>query len=51
MYSLDCDYYTDTFDTLQELIDDVTLTGMDPNYEITRNGKGIGEDAIDHIQF
>ena len=51
MYSLDCTYYEKTFDTLQELIDDVITSGMDPNYEITRNGKGIGEEVIAHIQF
>jgi hypothetical protein len=29
----------------------VTISGMDPNYEITRDGKGIGENAIDYIVF
>jgi hypothetical protein len=33
------------------LLDDVVSSGMDPNYEITRNGKGTGERAIDLIQF
>jgi len=33
------------------LIDDVITSGMDPNYEITKNGKGIGEEAIDYIVF
>jgi hypothetical protein len=51
MYSLDCSYYTKSFTTLNELIDDVTISGMDPNYEITRDGKGIGENAIDYIVF
>ena len=51
MYSLNCDYYTKEFPTLEALIDDVILSGMDPNYEITKNGRGIGEDAIDLIQF
>jgi hypothetical protein len=51
MYSLDCSYYTKSFTTLNELIDDVTISGMDPNYEVTRNGKGIGENAIDYIVF
>jgi hypothetical protein len=27
------------------------ISGMDPNYEITRDGKSIGEKAIDYIQF
>jgi hypothetical protein len=51
MYSLDCSYYTKSFTTLNELIDNVTISGMDPNYEITRDGKGIGENAIDYIVF
>jgi hypothetical protein len=43
MYSLNCSYYTVEFETLEELIEAVMLGGMDPNYEITRNGKGTGE--------
>lgn len=50
MYSLKCSYYTKQFNTLDELIDDIMTSGMDPNYEVTRNGKGIGENAIDFIQ-
>ena len=51
MYSLDCSYYTKEFNSIVALIDDVTTSGMDPNYEITKNGKGIGEEAIDYIVF
>jgi len=51
MYSLDCVYYTKTFSTLDQLIDDVISSGMDPNYEITKDGKGTGEQAIEYIQF
>ena len=51
MYSLDCVYYTKTFPTLDQLIDDVISSGTDPNYEIMKDGKGIGEQAIDHIEF
>lgn len=51
MYSLDCVYYTKTFSTLDQLIDDVISSGMDPNYEITKDGESIGEQAIDYIQF
>lgn len=51
MYSLDCNYYTKTFRTVQELISDIMSSGMDPNYEITRDGKGTGEIAIDLIEF
>lgn len=51
MYSLDCVYYTKTFSTLAQLIADVITSGMDPNYEITKDGKGTGEQAISLIQF
>jgi hypothetical protein len=51
MYSLDCQYYKKKFNTLTELLDDIIISGMDPNYEITRNGKPTGEFAIDLIQF
>jgi hypothetical protein len=40
-----------TFDSIDELIDYVVSSGMDPNYEITRNGKSTGELAIDLIGF
>ncbi len=43
MYSLKCDYYTRQFNSIDELIQDVMVSGMDPNYEITRDGKGTGE--------
>jgi len=49
MYSLDCNYYKKKFNTITELIDDVIISGMDPNYEITRNGKTTGEMLADLI--
>ncbi len=51
MYSLNCDYYTREFSTIDELINDVISSGMDPNYEITRDGVSTGELAIDLITF
>jgi hypothetical protein len=51
MYSLDCNYYTKKFPTVDELIQDIINSGMDPNYEITFNGKKTGEQAIDLILF
>ena len=51
MYGLDCNYYEKLFSTIDELIADVIQSGMDPNYEILRNGKPTGEMAIDLIQF
>ena len=50
-YSLDCSYYDRSFDTVDQLIDDVVISGMDPNYEITRNGIGTGEMIIDLMPF
>jgi hypothetical protein len=50
-WSLKCKYYTREFDSLDELIQDIMVSGMDPNYLITRDGKSIGEKAIDHIMF
>ena len=47
MYSLKCDYYEKEFTTIDGLLSDVMSSGMDPNYEITRDGAGIGETAWD----
>ena len=51
MYSLNCDYYDREFETIDELVDDVISSGMDPNYEITRNGVTTGECLINLMQF
>jgi hypothetical protein len=51
MYSLKCDYYKKEFNYLHELVDDVLMSGMDPDYEITKNGVGINEKVIDLIKF
>jgi hypothetical protein len=51
MYTLDCSYYTKSFVTIDELINDVMISGMDPNYPILHNGYPTGEMAIDLIQF
>jgi hypothetical protein len=51
MYSLNCDYYTREFSTVDELISDIMSSGMDPNYEITFNGVSTGELAADLLQF
>jgi hypothetical protein len=47
MYSLNCNYYKKEFDSIDELLDDITTSGMDPNYKITYNGKNTGETAWD----
>ncbi len=49
MYSLRCSYYHKKFNTIEELVDDVVKSGMDPNYEITKDGVPTGEQLIDLI--
>ena len=51
MYSLKCDYYKEEFNTIDELIDNVIMNGMDPNYEITFNGEGTSEYVSELIQY
>ncbi len=51
MWTLDCRYYDKSFSTLRELIDDVLASGMDPNYEVMRNGRGIGENLIELMEI
>jgi hypothetical protein len=51
MYSLDCVYYEKEFTSVSELINDVTASGMDPNYEITRNDRCTGEMLCDLIGY
>ncbi len=51
MWTLDCSYYDKSFSTLRELIDDVLASGMDPNYEVVRNGRGIGETLIELMEI
>ena len=51
MYSLKCSYYDKKFNSINELVEDVMRSGMDPSYEITKNGKGIGEEAVDVIVY
>ena len=50
MYSLDCSYFDREFHTINELIFHIINFGCDPNYEITKDGKGTGEQATDYIQ-
>ena len=49
MYSLNCSYFKKEYSTINELVNDVIVSGQDPNYEITKNGVGIGEDCVDFI--
>lgn len=51
MYGLECSYYKNEFPTLNGLLDDIVLSGMDPNYYVIKDGKSIGTKAIDLIVF
>ena len=51
MYSLKCDYYGAEFTCIGDLIAHIMISGMDPDHEITKDGKSIGEKAIDYISF
>lgn len=51
MYSLDCNYFDKEFKSIEELISYVMQNGVDPNLEITKNGKRMGEQVIDLISF
>ena len=51
MYSLDCSYFKEEFDSIDELIESVMYSGMDPSYEITKNGKGTGEYLEDFLMY
>ena len=51
MFSLACEYYSKKFNTIEELIDNVLSSGMDPNYYITKNGVNIGEMVSDYIVY
>jgi len=48
-WSLLCSYYDKEFASLSELLRDIVKTGMDPNCEITLNGKPIGEKPWDFL--
>ena len=52
MYTLDCDYYTKSFSTLNELLNDIMDSGMDPNYpiKILKNNIPTGETAWDLLE-
>ena len=40
-----------SFNNVNELINDIIITGQDPNYNILLNGKQTGEQVIDLITF
>jgi hypothetical protein len=54
MYTLKCSYYKKSFNNIDDLLNDIISTGMDPNYQILYVKNGVVEKigkAIDLIQF
>jgi hypothetical protein len=51
MYSLDCEYFDKEFSSITLLLEYVMISGMDPNYGVTKNGKQTGEMLIDYLMF
>ena len=51
LYSLDCSYFDKKFPSIGKLVDFAVASGMDPNYEITKNGRPTGEELVDYILF
>jgi hypothetical protein len=51
MYSIDCEFYTNKFDSLELLVKDIIISCQDPNYEILKDGIGIGEEVVDFIIY
>ena len=51
MYTLDCDYYSKSFSSINELVETVINDGMDPNVEILEDGRPTGQEVIEFIVF
>ncbi len=51
IYTLKCDYYKRSFDSVMELIRDIEVSGMDPAYEILKDGRPTGEYAAEYLSY
>ena len=51
MYSLDCELFAWEFNSIEALMSYVIENGVDPNYNITRNGKVTRELLAELIQY
>jgi hypothetical protein len=49
MYSINCSYYNNEFNSVDELVESVLASGMDPSYEILKNGVKTGEYLSDYL--
>lgn len=45
MFSLDCPNYKKAFQSIEDLLEDILNSGMDPNYNITMDGELTGDIA------
>lgn len=51
MYSLLCSDFDKEFPTICDLMEYIFASGMDPNYEITKDGIPTGDMATDFINW
>jgi hypothetical protein len=51
MYSIAFTPYKGSFPTIDQLVDDLLASGLDPAYEITKDGEPTGELASDYIAY
>lgn len=49
MYRLECPFYKKEFRSLDDLLQDVLESGMDPNYEIYKDDQPTGQMVTDFI--
>ena len=50
-YTIDCKNYNKSFDTVNELVDDVIISGICPFHDIVKNGRITGEKIQDLIHW
>ena len=51
VYTLDCPYYHRNFDNIDDLLEDILSSGMDPSYNILKNGHDTEELASDYLSY
>jgi hypothetical protein len=49
MYSIECSYYKKQFELLKDLINDLIVSGMDMDYDVTYNGITTWAKASDFV--
>ncbi len=51
MWSLNCDWFHEEFETVEELIEFCLQIGMDFEYNVTHDGRVLKESLIEMITF